>query len=639
MRLLIFLGLLWSLVATLLGSKWPEPVFGRLASPGFPEKYADHQDRSWTLTAPPGYRLRLYFTHFDLELSYRCEYDFVKLSSGTKVLATLCGQESTDTEQAPGNDTFYSLGPSLKVTFHSDYSNEKPFTGFEAFYAAEALCSGQVFTGRSGYLSSPEYPQPYPKLSSCTYSIRLEDGFSVILDFVESFDVETHPEAQCPYDSLKIQTDKGEYGPYCGKTLPPRIETDSHKVTITFATDESGNHTGWKIHYTSTARPCPDPTAPPNGSISPVQAKYVLKDRFSVFCKTGFELLQGSVPLKSFTAVCQKDGSWDRPMPECSIIDCGPPDDLPNGHVEYITGPEVTTYKAVIQYSCEEPFYTMSSNGKYVCEADGFWTSSKGEKLPPVCEPVCGLSTHTVGGRIVGGQPAKPGDFPWQVLLLGPTTAAAGALIHDNWVLTAAHAVYEVAASSLNIRMGILKRLSPHYTQAWPEAIFIHEGYTQGADFDNDIALIKLKNKVTINGNIMPVCLPRKAAASLMRTDFTGTVAGWGLTQKGLFARNLMFVDIPIADHQKCTAVYEKLYPGVRVTANMLCAGLETGGKDSCRGDSGGALVFLDNETQRWFVGGIVSWGSINCGAADQYGVYTKVINYIPWIENIISNF
>lgn len=69
------------------------------------------------------------------------------------------------------------------------------------------------------------------------------------------------------------------------------------------------------------------------------------------------------------------------------VIDCGPPDDLPNGHVDYITGPQVTTYKAVIQYSCEETFYTMSSNGKYVCEADGFWTSSKGEKLPPVCEP------------------------------------------------------------------------------------------------------------------------------------------------------------------------------------------------------------------------------------------------------------
>ncbi|KAK1340509.1 hypothetical protein QTO34_019079 [Cnephaeus nilssonii] len=686
MRLLILLGLLWGAAAAPGGTGWPQPVFGRLASPGFPGKYPDNQELRWTLTAPPGYRLRLYFTHFHLELSYRCEYDFVKLSAGTKVLATLCGWESTDTEQAPGNTTFYSPGPSLNVTFRSDYSNEKPFTGFEAFYAAEdidecqvppgaapacdhhchnhlggfycscragyvlhqnkracsALCSGQVFTERSGVISSPEYPQPYPKLSSCTYSIRLEEGFSVILDFVESFDVETHPETQCPYDSLKIQTDKKEFGPFCGKTLPSRIDTKSNSVTVTFVTDQSGDHTGWKVHYTSTAQPCPDPVAPPNGHISPVQAKYILKDRFSVVCETGYELLHGLLPLRSFTAVCQKDGSWDQPMPECSIVECGPPDDLANGRVEYLTGAEVTTYKAVIQYRCNETFYTMTrGDGKYVCEADGFWTSSKGEKSLPACEPVCGISARTTGGRIYGGQNAKLGDFPWQVLLLGDTTAA-GALLYDNWILTAAHAVYEQKedASSLNIRMGALKRLSPHYTQAWAEAIFIHEGYRHAAGFDNDIALIKLQNKVAINSNIMPICLPGEEAESFMRTSNIGTVSGWGLTQSGFLARNLKFVDIPIVDHQKCAAAYEKLlHPGAKVTDNMLCAGVESGGKDSCGGDSGGALVFLDNETHRWFVGGIVSWGSLNCGEAQVYGVYTKVINYIPWIKKIINNF
>ncbi|XP_005404064.1 PREDICTED: mannan-binding lectin serine protease 2 isoform X1 [Chinchilla lanigera] len=686
-RVLVLLGLLWGLAAaTPLGPRWLEPVFGRLASPGFPGEYANHQQRRWALAAPPGYRLRLYFTHFDLELSYLCEYDFVKLSSGTKVLATLCGRESTDTERAPGNDTFYSPGPSLDVTFRSDYSNEKPFTGFEAFYAAEdinecqvspgepppcdhhchnylggfycscragyvlhqnkrtcsALCSDQVFTARSGELSSPEYPRPYPRLSSCAYHIRLEEGFHVVLDFAGPFDVESHPDTQCPYDSLQIRTGRAEHGPLCGRTAPRRIETNSSTVTITFVTDDSGDNTGWKIHYTSTAQPCPDPTAPPNGRISPVQDKYVFRDSFSVFCEVGYELLHGSLPLKSFAAVCQKDGSWDRPMPECSTVDCGPPDDLPNGQVEYITGPDVTTYQAEIQYSCRDTFYTMkSSDGKYVCEADGFWTSSGGEKSLPVCEPVCGLSARTTRGRIFGGQNAKPGDFPWQVLLLGQTTAA-GALLYDNWILTAAHVVYGLKGDtpSLDIRMGTLQRLSPHYTQAWADAVFIHEGYIHDAGFDNDIALIKLKNKVVINSNIMPICLPREAAESLMKTNDIGTASGWGLTQRGFLARNLMFVDLPIVDHQKCTAAYEKQhYPGGVVTANMLCAGLEAGGKDSCRGDSGGALVFLDNETQRWFVGGIVSWGSIQCGAADQYGVYTKVINYIPWIKNIISNF
>lgn len=51
---------------------------------------------------------------------------------------------------------------------------------------------------------------------------------------------------------VQIQTEQREYGPFCGKTLPRRIETNSNNVTITFATDESGNHTGWKIRYTST---------------------------------------------------------------------------------------------------------------------------------------------------------------------------------------------------------------------------------------------------------------------------------------------------------------------------------------------------------------------------------------------------
>lgn len=79
--------------------------------------------------------------------------------------------------------------------------------------------------------------------------------------------------------------------------------------------------------------------------------------------------------------------------------------------------------------------------------------------------PVCGVSTRTTRGRIYGGQNAKPGDFPWQVLLLGETIAA-GALLYDNWILTAAHAVYEQKedASSLDIRMGALKTVNSLYT-------------------------------------------------------------------------------------------------------------------------------------------------------------------------------
>lgn len=63
-------------------------------------------------------------------------------------MATLCGKDSTDTEEAPGNKTYVSIDNNLMVAFRSDYSNEKPFTGFEAFYAAEGKRPAPLVHGR-----------------------------------------------------------------------------------------------------------------------------------------------------------------------------------------------------------------------------------------------------------------------------------------------------------------------------------------------------------------------------------------------------------------------------------------------------------------------------------------------------------
>lgn len=65
-----------------------------------------------------------------------------------------------------------------------------------------------------------------------------------------------------------------------------------------------------------------------------------------------------------------------------------------------------------------------------------------------------------------------------------------------------------------------------------------------------------------------------------------------------------------------------------------MCAGVLTGGKDSCQGDSGGPL-FCTDDKGRFTVVGIVSRG-YSCAKPGTPGLYTKVSEYVEWIEGMI---
>lgn len=56
-------------------------MFGQIQSPGYPDSYPSDSEVTWNITVPEGFRIKLYFMHFNLESSYLCEYDYVKVSS------------------------------------------------------------------------------------------------------------------------------------------------------------------------------------------------------------------------------------------------------------------------------------------------------------------------------------------------------------------------------------------------------------------------------------------------------------------------------------------------------------------------------------------------------------------------------
>jgi secreted trypsin-like serine protease len=70
---------------------------------------------------------------------------------------------------------------------------------------------------------------------------------------------------------------------------------------------------------------------------------------------------------------------------------------------------------------------------------------------------------------------------------------------------------------------------------------------------------------------------------------------------------------------------------------SMLCAGSVAGKNkaNTCIGDSGGPLICKGENTQKWFYYGITSFGRDDCSFTRK-AVYTKLSNYINWINKII---
>ncbi|XP_064099771.1 transmembrane protease serine 9-like [Macrobrachium nipponense] len=249
----------------------------------------------------------------------------------------------------------------------------------------------------------------------------------------------------------------------------------------------------------------------------------------------------------------------------------------------------------------------------------------------------CGRRNPVV--RIVGGQPTTVHEYPWQVSLTTQVSNrpfCGGSIISNQWVLTAAHCAAAASPSNLYVVIGEHNWATTSETNVTQKikALFmiVHPQYNSNT-LDNDMALIKLESAVTFpaDNKIAPVCLPDPGNAY---ANVNATVTGWGTTASGgTQPQELYEVVVPTMTNTKC----QQSYGTNSITANMICAGVDVGGKDSCQGDSGGPLVTEVNAVQTFMVQiGVVSWGN-GCALPNYPGVYARVNNYLDWISANIA--
>lgn len=260
-----------------------------------------------------------------------------------------------------------------------------------------------------------------------------------------------------------------------------------------------------------------------------------------------------------------------------------------------------------------------------------------------------GCGTRVIQGRmhrIVGGENANEGAWPWQAqLFVTGSFVCGGTLVGPRHVISAAHCfpsfdpIYQDASNwrvhlgkqNLNLSVGEGETISA------VDRLIIHEMYDDYTS-DNDIAMLILTDEQSPSNKINFACLDLDHEKQFDSSSDC-FITGWGATSwLGELADELQEANVPIIDRDTCNQ--PDYYDG-ELTVNMLCAGFVAGGVDSCQGDSGGPLACsardCDTDEERWYLVGVTSWG-YGCAFPNYPGVYTDVSKYTSWIQDHINS-
>lgn len=246
--------------------------------------------------------------------------------------------------------------------------------------------------------------------------------------------------------------------------------------------------------------------------------------------------------------------------------------------------------------------------------------------LAVIAAAIIAALAATPAPAVLGGRAASQ-PYPFMAALQDGGSQFCGAsLIAPKVALTAAHCVPDSKPDGLTVLLGRTKLSGSGGEEIPIASIEVHEKYQGDPGGGSDIALLTLEEPSTAT----PIHIGDPNDRALWNPGATVRVIGWGSSVflVGPGSDDLQEVDVPVTSDPACKDTYAEFD-----VLTMVCAGEQSGLKDSCQGDSGGPLFAFDSAGAAVQVG-TVSYG-LGCGFPGYYGVYGRVAD--PTLRNWIA--
>ena len=288
----------------------------------------------------------------------------------------------------------------------------------------------------------------------------------------------------------------------------------------------------------------------------------------------------------------------------------------------------------------------------------------RGARASQPAKPAAPSKAGSAGNEDVpystGGKPVSARGVPWQAQIYYPSEApqwaekirsgtplwqlqhyCGGALIADDWVLTAAHCIDEdMVKAGYRVRLGATDISKDEGMSFKIDRIVRHSQYRQKIlpapppnMYANDIALVRIVDDRDQGRRDPAVIRPIPLFDGKVGPGAEVTGTGWGKTESvegHAPSAMLMKVDLRAMDNEICRN--RPSYGPERIGGTVVCASHPQ--RSTCQGDSGGALTFTNGAPK---VVGVVSWGKKRCTGDGQPGVYTRIESHLGWIRQAMQ--